>query len=463
MEHADVVVIGGSAAGLAAAMTARRHYPEKSVLVLRREKKVLIPCGIPYIFGTLGSPDKNLIPDSILEKNGIGLRVGEVTRIDRAGHVVETEHGPVRYERLVVATGSRPEKPPIPGLDLDGVFAIVKDIPFLERLQQHLAQARNVVVIGGGFIGIEFADEMKKAGANSVTVVECARHCLSLSYDAEFCQRMESHLESRGVTVRTGRRVLEVLGDPKVRSVRLDDGSELPADLVVVGIGAAANVDLARVAGLALGPTGGILVDRTMKTSDPQVFAAGDCAEKTSFLGGQPSALRLASIACSEGRVAGANLFVTRREQAGTVGAWCTAVGDLALGTAGLTEDAAVRRGFDVATASVEGVTRHPGGMPGAGPQKVKMVFDRRTGRVLGGQVMGDAVTGEVTNVIAACIQGGMTAEDLAVFQIATHPALTASPLVYALNNVAEQALCGMAAARKAQQTQASPEGVLPA
>jgi len=324
------------------------------------------------------------------------------------------------------------------------VFSVREDILYLRALQERIEVTHKAVILGGGFIGIEFADELKKAGVEDVTVVECAEHCLGLAYDQEFCTAMEEHLRQRGVRLETGRRLVAVEGNGVVEGVTLDDGTLIPADLVLVGIGASPNTDLASVAGLKLGPTGAIAVDRTLRTSAPDIFAAGDCAEKTSYFGGEPSSLKLASIACGEGRVAGANLFQSRRQIPGTLGAWCTAVGELALGTAGLTETAARAKGIDVVAVSSQGINRHPAGMPGAGKLEVKMVFDRRTGRVLGGQVMGDHATGEIANVIAACIQGGMSAEDLSLFQLGTHPALTASPLVYALNNLAEMALVEM-------------------
>ncbi|MFW6106690.1 MAG: FAD-dependent oxidoreductase, partial [bacterium] len=253
MHSADIVVLGGSAAGVTAAITARRHHPDKSILLVRKEKQVPIPCGIPYIYGTLGGPEKNLIPDAVLESNRIELVIAEVTRIDREQHRLIAGEDEVRYERLILATGSIPTQPRIPGVDLDGVFAILKDVEHLADLQQRLKQARNIVIIGGGFIGIEFADEINKIDSKSVTVLELAANCLSLSYDAEFCVEMEGLLRSRGVTVRTLATVAKIAGNGHVSSVELKDGTSVPADLVILGIGAKANVDLAKEAGLRLG------------------------------------------------------------------------------------------------------------------------------------------------------------------------------------------------------------------
>ncbi len=271
-----------------------------------------------------------------------------------------------------------------------------------------------------------------------------AANCLSLSYDAEFCSEMEELLRCRGVLVRTSAAVDRLVGDGHVRAVGLKDASRIPADLVILGIGAKANVDLAKEAGLRLGPTGGVAVDRTMQTSDPAIFACGDCAEKTSFFGGSPSPLKLASIAQLEARIAGANVYGLRRESEGTLGVWSTAVGDLAMGTAGLTETMARERGYEVVVGTVETPNRHPGGMPGAAPVKVKLVFERHSQVLLGGQVRGSVSVGELINTVAACVQKRMTAEDIAMFQMGTHPALTASPIAYPLVNAAEVAISCM-------------------
>ncbi|MBN1419705.1 MAG: pyridine nucleotide-disulfide oxidoreductase, partial [Planctomycetes bacterium] len=156
------------------------------------------------------------------------------------------------------------------------------------------------------------------------------------------------------------------------------------------------------------------------------------------FFGGRPSPLKLASIATYEARIAGANLFGIKRESLGTVGVWSTAVGEFALGTAGLTESMAKRHGYRVVAASMEGPNRHPGIMPGAAKIKVKLVFEANSGVLLGGQVSGDQTAGEIINAISACVQRRMTAEDIAMFQTGTHPALTASPVAYAVVNAAE-------------------------
>ena len=444
MKTADIVVVGGSAAGVTAAITARRHYPRKSVLLVRKETQVLIPCGIPYICGTVGSPEKNLIPDTVLEKEQVELLVAEATAIDRERKHLITTSGEVAYDRLIVATGSFPVTPPIPGVATDGVFTILKDVEHLRRMQERLKTARDIVVVGGGFIGIEFADEIRKTGEKTISIVEIASHCLSLSYDEEFCVEAEQVLQSNGIRILNATKVAGFVGDGHVTGVKLSNGDTLKADVVILGTGSKASAELGKAAGLRIGATGAIDVDRTMRTSDKHIFACGDCAEKVSFFGGGHSTLKLASIATLEARIAGANLFGITRENPGTVGVWSTALGDFALGTAGLTETMAKAWGYDAVAATVEGPNRHPAGMPGGAKTKVKLVFECNSGVLLGGQVRGNSAAGEMINAVSACVQRRMTAEDIAMFQMGTHPALTASPIAYPLVNAAELAISRM-------------------
>ena len=449
MKQYDVIVIGGSAAGLTAAQTIRRHYPDKTILVIRKEERVLIPCGIPYIFGSLAGPQENLIPDMAYEEMNVDLYIGLAKDIDRSKKLIKTETEEFSYEKLILGTGSYPAMPPIPGHEKKGVYAILKDIPYLTKLQEELRSAKNVVVIGGGFIGIEISDEIRKSGVGNVSVIEIENHCLSQSYDDEYCIEVEEKLESRGVNILTSSKLVSINGGDKVESVTLSDGQIIPADIVILGIGAVANADLAKKIGLRIGLTGGIVVDRAMRTSDPDIFACGDCAEKVSFFGGKSSALRLASIATLEARVAGANVFGIKRETPGTVGVWGTAVGDLALGTAGLTEKMAKAHGYNVVSAVNESINRHPGKLQGAAKIKIKLVFETNSGVLLGGQVRGDASTGEIMNAISACVQNRMTAEQIAMFQSGTHPLITASPIAYGIVNAAEAAIAKMLKAKE--------------
>ena len=443
MKKADVVVVGGSAAGPVAAISCRRRYPEKSVILIRKEEQVLVPCGIPYIFGTVGSPEKNLIPDALLSNNGIELIKGEVVEIDRDKKSVSTISGDVvSYDKLVLATGSLPIHLPIPGLDKENAFIVKKDVGYLQIMLDVINGAKDIVIIGGGFIGVEFADECKKNHDANVTIVEILPHCLQLALDAEFCAEAENMLTERGVKLLVNQRVEAILGDKQVSGVRLSDGEELKADVVILGVGATPNTELAKKAGLQIGPTRAIQVDNYMRTiTDANVFACGDCAEKHSFFSGHLSRLMLASIATIEARIAGANLFDTRCSNCGVIGVFSTIIGERAFGCAGLTETMAKQEGFEVVIGESTAVDRHPGSMPGAAPTKVKLIFAKDNGLLVGGGVSGGRSVGELMNVVSTCIQQRMTAYEVCLFQMGTHPALTASPIAYQLTNAAELAV----------------------
>jgi len=444
MTQYDVIVIGASAAGLTAAITARRHYPDKRVLVVRKEKLVPIPCGIPYSFGIVGAPRKNLIPaEDVLKKNSIDTTTGEVAAIDRENKTITVEKGDTyAYDRLVIATGSNPIVPPFPGRDKENVFCVKKDVPYLDRIVTAMETAESLCIVGCGFIGVEIAEECRRKRPDmSITIVEMLTHCLQLVYDREFCIKAEETLKEQNITLLLDEKVESFEGNGKVEGVRLSNGDVLRSDMVILGIGAQANAVLAERAGLEIGPGKGVQVNRYMQTGDQSIFACGDCAEKVSFFDGKPSPLKLASIATMEARVAGANLFRTRRVNLGVIGVYSTVLGDCAFAAAGLTEAQAREKGFDVMVGESEAVNRHPGCMPGACAMRVKLLFESGSQVCIGGQVSGAKSGGELINAISACIHQRMTADDIATFQTGTHPALTASPIAYQLVNAAEMAI----------------------
>jgi len=443
MKNYDVVVIGGSAAGIPAAITAKRHYPNKSVLLIRKERKSLIPCGIPYIFGTVGSPEKDVVPDKVLENNGIKLLIDTVVSVDNKNCVVETKAGEqVHYEKLVLATGSKPMIPPIPGIYKKNIFSIKKNIAYLNNMINAMEHASNMVIVGCGFIGVEFAEECKKRNKNlNITIVEMMHHCLQLVYDRDFCLKAEKTLVNQGTNLMIDEKVESFTGNDKVEGIKLKSGKKIKADMVILGIGAVPNVELARKTGLEIGNARSIMVNRYMQTSDTNIFACGDCTEKVSFFDGKLSALKLASIATMEARIVGANLFSPSRLNMGVIGVFSTTLGNSAFAAAGLTEEQAQKHGYNIIVGESEAMNRHPNCMPGAENLKVKLVFETGTQVILGGQICGAKSGGELINAISAFVHQRMTANDIATFQMGTHPALTASPVAYQLVNAAEIAI----------------------
>jgi NADH oxidase (H2O2-forming) len=447
MKSYDVVVIGGSAAGVTAAVTARRHYPGKSILLIKKEKLVPIPCGIPYVLSTVGDPNKNLIPvENMSSSNNVDCIVGEVMDVNRGSRLLTIAGSEdITYDKLIIATGSVPLVPPIAGSDKKNVFAVKKDVPYLEGILNSLGAAKDLCIIGGGFIGVEIAEECRKKRSDiNISIIEMQMHCLQLVYDEEFCIIAEKILKEQNINLLLDETVDSLAGGDKVEKVVLKSGKEINADMVIMGIGSYASIELAQKAGLDIGETKGIKVNRYMQTSDDNIFACGDCAEKVSFFDGKPSALKLASIATMEARVAGANLFSVSRGNIGVIGVFSTVLGDHAFACAGLTETQARKKGYSIATGAAEAVNRHPGCMPGGANLKVKLVFESGSRILLGGQAIGALSGGEVINTISACIQQKMTADDIATFQAGTHPALTASPIAYQLVNAAEMAIKNM-------------------
>ncbi|MFO7928884.1 MAG: FAD-dependent oxidoreductase [Candidatus Humimicrobiaceae bacterium] len=439
MKGYDVGVIGGSAAGLTAAITARRFYPDKTVVVIRREEKVLIPCGIPYIYGTVGSADKNLIPDAALKKNGIDLIIGEVKSINKGEKIIEVKgNESVKCEKIVLASGSEPIVPPIQGSEKENVYVVKKDHHYLTSLLEEVNGAKDMVVIGGGFIGMEFADECKKNRDINVSIIEMLPHCLMLVFDEEFCRQSEDLIGHRGVNVVTGEKVESITGNSKVAGVELSNGNTIKADVVLIGIGASPNAGIAQNSGIEVSEKGAVKVDRYMRTSEDDIFACGDCCEKFSFFDKKLVNLMLASIATNEARIAGANLYKLRRANEGVIGTYSTVIGDTAFSRAGLSEVSAKESGFDIVIGQAEAPSSHPGCMPGSSNLKVKLVFEKGTGIILGGELSGAKSGGELINLISGCIHEKMTADKIATFQMGTHPALTASPIAYQISNAAE-------------------------
>ena len=441
MRKVDVLIIGGSASGIVAAVTGKSSYPDKDFLVIRKEDKVLVPCGIPYTFGCLGSTDKNIVPDAVLEKEGIGFKIGEVDSLDPKNKTCTTADGEqISFEKVVFATGSVPAVPGwLKGADLDNVFTVPKNKEYLDRVQANIRPANRIVVVGGGFIGVEIADELNQAG-KEVTLVELLPHVLSLVFDDEIAARAEENLRSRGVKIAVGSGVKELYGEHKVSGVVLENGAKLEAGVVILAMGYRPNTDLAQQSGLATDGKTGIKVDEYMRTSHSDVFAVGDCAEKVDFITRKPSGVMLAATACAEARMAGMNLYglCTVKTFKGTVPIFSTAIGNTGYGAAGLTEDMAKREGLQVMTAAFEQPDKHPASLPNTNAQFVKLVAGRDAGIVLGGEVVGGASTGELTNLIGFIVQNRMSVSEVLTTQIGTHPLLTATPTAYPLIKAAE-------------------------
>jgi len=429
----DAVIIGGGPAGMAAAATILATYPKKKIALVKKENQTLIPCGIPYTLATLDSVESDILTTKGIESKGVEVIIDEVKKLDvSAKKIITASEKEIEYSKLVIATGSTPIVPRIPGVELDGVFTVPKDISKISKMKDALKKMNKIAIIGAGFIGMEVSDEIHNLG-KQVIVIEALERVLPVAFDPEFSSEVQKLLEEKNIKVKTSSRVKEILGNEKVEGVLLESGERIDVDGVVLAIGYRPNSALAKDAGIFIGMTGGIWTDEYMRTSVPDVFSAGDCTEHKEFFSRRPSKLMLASTAAFDARVAGANLFNVRliREIKGNIGIFSTSILGKTLGAAGGTETDATESGFEVICGNSAAMDRHPGILSDATKVKVKLVFSKASGVLLGGQLMGGKSVGEMINVLGMAIQSRMTVTDLVALQIGTQPLLTASPVVY--------------------------------
>ncbi len=438
----DILVIGGGPAGIVSAITAKKYYPQKSVLLLKSIEHGCIPCGIPYMISSLKDPDENKLGNAPLEKNGINVIAEKAIKIDRKNKKVFTENDHIyNYEKLILAAGSSPILPPIQGIDKKGVYAIYKDMIYLKECIKNIKKSKSVLIIGGGFIGVEFADEISKIKGIKVYLIERSENILNNSFDVEFSELVEQKLSSNDVQIIKNVTVQEILGNQKVETALLSDKQKIKTDCVILGMGARSNTQLAVDSGLNLDQAKGIWADEYMRTTDPNIFAVGDCVGKRDFFTHRYASVMLASTAAAEARIAGANLYELKvlRENKGTIAVYSTYIDGLVLGSAGLTEKTAKKEGFEVLIGKAEGINKHPATLPQACNIKIKLIFSRKSGILLGGQIAGGITCAEAINFISIAVQKRMTAEELEALQIATHPHLTSSPIMYPIIIAAQE------------------------
>ncbi|MBN1162583.1 FAD-dependent oxidoreductase [Patescibacteria group bacterium] len=446
--NTHVLIVGGGPAGIVSAITAKKNYPTKEVTLIRDKERVLVPCGIPYIFNRLENVEKNTMSDDYIQKNNINLTIGKVQKLNVSDKNVLLENGDViSYEKLIIATGSKPLVSNIKGADKNGVWIIEKDLDYLKKLRESVINnSKNIVIIGGGFIGVEIAEELSNIAGLDITIVERLGSCLATSFDRNFCEMAEQVLKNKGVAIKTNSSVGEIIGETKVEYVVLSSGERIPADLVILSIGARPNIELVKDSEIKTGSFGGIWVDEYMKTNVPDVFAVGDCAETRDFFTGDHVPIMLASKASMEARIAGANLYQLKliRENKGSLNTFSTYLDGFVFGVAGLTEDKASTLGFEVVIGESVCPNHHPGTLPETHSVTSKLIFMKSSGTLLGAQVMGPENVSELINIAGLAIQNKFTAFDLEFLQVATHPLVTSAPTVYPLIDASIKAISQM-------------------
>ena len=443
----DVIIIGAGPAGIVTGVTVKKQNPDKSVLIITEEEKGLIPCGIPYIFHDLGSVEKNMMGPKPFKDLGGEVIIDPVNEVNIKEKSVCLKSGSVyHYDKLVFATGSTPVIAKfIRGYDMKNVYYIKKSYSYIQRLFEELKDKKNIIIIGGGFIGAEMAEQLSSHQDKNITLIESEKFCFSKAFSEELSKIATEQLEKTATNIRTSTLVEEIIGnnDGYVEKVRIKGGEEIAADAVIISVGYKPNSELAEKAGLPLNVMGAIKVDSYERTSVKNVSAVGDCSQTIGFLTGRSDQIMLASTATAEARVLGYNLFSVKIKKpfSGTLGVFSTKINGLAMAAAGIDEGSANEANIDFLCAKFTDVDKHPGTIPGASPLTVKLYFSPSDGTVLGGEVWGSDSAGEIINIIGLIIQKSITIYELVSCQIGTHPLLTSAPTKPMIIKAAEAAI----------------------
>jgi CoA-dependent NAD(P)H sulfur oxidoreductase len=430
MNSERLVVIGGVAAGLAAASRARRVNPRLEILVYEKGPDISYSaCGLPhFISGLVGEADSLRVYSREFFLTRRNIRVftqHEVTEIStgRRRVTVSPRGGgleEVHYDRLVISTGAEPARPAIPGIDLGGIFH-VNDLQMTVALKKYLdtARPRKAAIVGAGYIGLEMAEALAARGLQ-VTLFERSKGLFE-AVDDDISASLEKELEAHGVRLRKGTPVAALVGDRHARVRRVVwEGGEAEIDCAVLATGVRPRVRLAEDAGLKLGSTGALAVNEFMETSEAAAYAAGDCAEARHLVSGRPVYFPLGTTANKQGRVAGENAAGGRARFAGIVGTAAVKVFSLEAARTGLSLEQAREAGFSAraATVNTPSRARYLGGKD----ILVKMVADRASGRLLGAQMLGAEGVAKRIDVIATALHARMTVEQVAELDLSYAP-----------------------------------------
>lgn len=424
-----IIVVGGVAGGASCAARARRLSEEAEIIIFERGSYVSFAnCGLPYYIGDVITEERNLLvatPELFRRRFNIQVRLHcEVLSIDchkREVEVKSNETGDTwfeSYDALVLAPGSAPVRPPLPGIDLPGIFTL-RTIPDSRQIRAWISERRatEAVVVGGGFIGLETAENLVRRGL-SVTVIEALPQVMP-PIDPEMAVPVHEHLTAHGVNLRLGDAVssFEQIEPDNRIMVYTKSGQQYSTDMVLLAIGVRPEIDLARKAGLEIGALGGIRVDDRMRTSDKHVWAVGDAVEVRDFVTGQWSLIPLAGPANRQGRIAAGAILGRDVKFRGVQGTAVCRVFDITVAFTGASEKTLRRYGMGGQSAEWEKIYLHPGQhvnyYPGARPISMKLIFSTADGRILGAQAVGEEGVEKRIDVIAMAIQRGSTVYDL--------------------------------------------------
>jgi NADPH-dependent 2,4-dienoyl-CoA reductase/sulfur reductase-like enzyme len=413
----NVVIVGGGAAGMSAASRARKINSDARITVFEKSGFVsYAPCGIPYYVEHLVDKPERLqtyTPEFFKKERNIDVHIhSNIENVDPSSKTIEyVQNGTsnsLPWDKLVIASGAEPIKPRIDGIELANIFT-VKFIEDGIRIRNAAANARSVVIVGGGYIGVEMAEAFAQIG-KKVTIVEMLPHVLS-NLDLEMSKIVEDKFLEKGVSLRLGEKVVEFAGKGSVHKAVTDRG-EHEADIIVLAIGFKPNIDLARKIGLKLGVTGAIEVKNTMGTNLEDVYACGDCAETTHLVTGAKAWIPLGPTANKMGYIVGNNLFGDKLEFPGVLGTAFSKAFDLQVARTGLTETEAKDRSIQTSSAFIRAATKAHY-YPGNDEIALKVVSEKETGRLLGAQCIGrEGAIGRI-NAFAALLFMNAKMEDM--------------------------------------------------
>jgi NADPH-dependent 2,4-dienoyl-CoA reductase/sulfur reductase-like enzyme len=417
---------------MSAASQAKKRRPDLEVVAFERGRMTSYSaCGIPYWIGNAVDSEADLVARTPEQHraNGIDVRMRtEVVGIDLEGRRVrwrEVEggrEGSEGFDDLVYATGSVPMRPPVPGIHAAGVHGVqVLDDGVALRAELAGGDVRRVVVVGGGYIGLEIAEACRVRGLE-VTVVDRSPTPVG-TYDPDVGERIAEAVRGEGIELVLSEAVtaIEVDASGRACAVHTDAGRELPADLVVLGLGVRPDVRLAQEAGIPLGTSGGVAVDVRMRTRVEGVWAAGDCVESVHRLSGQRVVVALGTHANKQGRVAGINIAGGYATFPGVIGTAVTKICDLEVARTGLSSAEAEAAGYSYVTAAVDSTTK-AGYFPGAQQIRVKMIAERRTGRLLGAQIVGRRASAKRIDALAVAIWNEMGVDEVLSLDLSYAP-----------------------------------------
>lgn len=425
-----IIIVGGVAGGATAAARLRRLDEHADILVLERGPHISFAnCGLPYhISGTIKDRRRLLLqtPESFRSRFNVDVRVRtEALKIDRANRTVTVRHpdGSLTeesYDALILSPGAEPILPPIPGVREKGVL-VLRNIPDMDRILEVVSEekTRSAVVVGGGYIGVEMAENLREAGL-SVTIVELADHVIQ-SIDADMAADVHAHLVDHGIGLHLNTALTAITRAGGRLSLALSDESRLETDLVILSVGVRPETSLAREAGLRTGVRGCIVTDDTMRTDDPAIYAVGDAVEVTDFVTGQPTFIPLASPANRQGRIAADNLCGIPSRYRGTQGTAILKVFDMAVASTGASEKTLKEKGIPYGR-TVTFSADHASYYPGATYMTLKTLFHQGTGKLLGAQITGYNGVDRRIDILAVAIRAGMTVEDLQHLELAYAP-----------------------------------------